>query len=101
MVTMPADQEIFIWRHKNQLIGIIACFINIRDTFKIGSESLEAFSYLGLNIIRNTDFSISVKQTNFINAINTVLLTNDMMKCTSVPFWTKREANIEKYRLLN
>ena len=28
--------------------------------FKIGSESLEAFIYLGLNIKQNVDFSIDV-----------------------------------------
>ena len=39
----------------------------LKTTFKIGSESLEAFIYLGLNIKQNTDFSIDVDQTNYID----------------------------------
>lgn len=92
-----SDQEIFIWCHKNQSIDTIACFVNniiwggthyfcntviktIRNTFNIGSESLEAFRYVGLNIIQNTDFSVNLDQTNYTNAINTSVLTNDRMK---------------------
>ena len=40
--------------------------------FKIGSETVEAFIYLGLNIKQNTDFSIDADQINYINKINPI-----------------------------
>ena len=52
----------------------------LKTTFKIGSESLEAFIYLGLNIKQNADFSIDVDQTTCINGIDPIMLTNDRMK---------------------
>ena len=61
----------------------------LKTTFKIGSESLEAFIYLGLNIKQNADFSIDVDQTTCINGINPIMLTNDRIKHTSSPLTGK------------
>ena len=105
----PADQGIFMWHHNNQLIGIITCSVDaiiwsgtqyfyktviekFKTTFKIGSESLEAFPCLGLNIKQNADFSIDVDQTNYVNVINPTMLTNDRMKNTSSPLTNKERS---------
>ena len=60
--------------------------------FKIGSESLEAFIYLGLNIKQNADLSTDVDDTNYINGINPIMLTNDRMKHTSSPLTDKEKS---------
>ena len=44
----------------------------LKTMFKIGSETVEAFIYLGLNIKQNTDFSIDADQINYINKINPI-----------------------------
>ena len=64
----------------------------LKTTFKIGLESLEAFTFLGLNIKQNVDFSIDVDQTNYVNGINPIMLTNDRMKCTSSPLTDKERS---------
>ena len=109
-----ADQVIFIWHHNNQLIRITTCFVydmiwsgsqyfyktvieKLKITFKIGSESLEAFIYLGLNIKQNADFFIDIDQTNYISGINPIMLTNDRMKHTSSPLTGKERS---QYRQL-
>ena len=96
----PADQGIFVWYNKNELIGIIACFVDdmiwggtelffntviqkFKNTFQIGAEHLTAFTYLGLNIKQNADFSIDVDQTSYTHSINTIPLDKNRVKNTS------------------
>ena len=69
----------------------------LKITFKIGSESLEAFIYPGLNIKQNADFFIDIDQTNYISGINPIMLTNDRMKHTSSPLTGKERS---QYRQL-
>ena len=64
----------------------------LKTTFKIGLESLEAFTFLGLNIKQNVDFSIDVDQTNYVKGINPIILTNDRMKYTSSPLTDKERS---------
>ena len=98
----PADQGIFVWYKNDQLIGIIACFVddmiwggteyffetvikNFKSTFQIGAEHFAAFTYLGLNIKQKDDFSIDVDQTSYINSISPILLDKDRAKNTAAP----------------
>ena len=69
----------------------------LKTTFKIGSESLEAFIYLGLNIKQNADFSIDVDQTTCINGINPIMLTNDRMKHTSSRLADKERSQLRQF----
>ena len=96
----PADQGIFVWYDGDQLIGIIACFVDdiiwggtqyffdtviqkFKSTFQIGAEHFQAFTYLGLNIKQNADFSIDVDQTNYISSINPIPLNRIRIKNTT------------------
>ena len=63
-----------------------------KNHVKIGSENLEAFSYVGLSIKQNADFSIDVDQTNYVNGINPIMLTNDRIKYTSSPLTNKERS---------
>ena len=69
----------------------------LKTRFKIGSESLEAFIYFGLNIKQNADFSIDVDQTNHINGINPIMLTNDRMKHTSSRLADKERSQLRQF----
>ena len=69
----------------------------LKTTFRIGLESLEAFTYLGLNIKQNANFSIDIDQTNYVNGINPIMLTNDRIKYTSSPLTDKKRS---QYRQL-
>ena len=90
-------------------MGIITCFVKyiiwsrtqyfyekvvekLKTTFKTGSESLEEFPCLGLNIKQNTNFSIDVDQTHYVNGVNPIMLTNDRMKYTSSPLTDKERS---------
>lgn len=61
----------------------------LKATFKIGSENLEASTYLAMNIKQNADFSTDIEQTNYVNGINAIMLTNDGIKHTSSPLTDK------------
>ena len=45
-----------------------------------------------MNIEQNADLSIDVDQTNYINGVNPIMLTNDRMKHTSSPLTDKERS---------
>ena len=68
----------------------------LKITFKL-DQSSGAFIYLGLNVKQNADFSNDVDETNYINGINPIMITNDRMKHTSSPLIDKEKG---QYRQL-
>ena len=94
-------------------MGIITCFVNyiiwsgtqyfyekvekLKTTFKIGSESLEAFPCVGLNMEQNANFSIDVDQTSYVNGVNPIMLTNDRMEYTSSPLTDKERSQYPQH----
>mgnify|MGYP001794889706 CR=1 FL=1 len=85
----PSDQGIFTWYEENSISGIITCFVDdiiwggtesfyknvvekFKNTFKIGSESVECFTYLGINIKQRNDFSIEIDQSSYVDTITPI-----------------------------
>ena len=85
------DQGLFIFFRNGKPYGIISCFVDdmiyggdaefeenvilkLKATFKISTEGHQAFEFLGINVFQNTDKSISIHQTNYINSINPMYL---------------------------
>ena len=68
----------------------------LKITFKL-DQSIGAFIYLGLNVKQNADFSNDVDETNYINGINPIMITNDRMKHTFSPLIDKEKG---QYRQL-
>ena len=80
------DQGLFLFQHDNQICGIITCFVDdmiyggdswfenniitsLKNTFAIGTENNQAFSYVGINVKQNEDNSITIDQQSYVNSI--------------------------------
>ena len=82
------DQGIFIWSIGNKTIGIMISFVDdvlwggsseiasiiakLRETFYIGKEHTQAFTYIGINLKQSNDFTITIDQNSYINSINDI-----------------------------
>ena len=91
------DQGIFMFYENEILIGIIACFVDdmihggnqhfenmiigsIKKRFIIGTENNGLFDFVGIGERQNSDMSITVNQSSYINTIQelTVDKTKDL-----------------------
>ena len=67
-----------IWGdNKNFKINIID---NVKNTLLFGSEETKAFTYLGIQLIENDDFSLTINQNNYIDCISEIKLSNERLK---------------------
>ena len=67
-----------IWGgNKNFNINVIN---NIKNTFMFGSEETKAFTYTGIKLIQNEDFSFTINQNNYIDCISEIKLSNERLK---------------------
>ena len=53
---------------------------NLKNTFMFGSEETKAFTYLGIQLIQNDDFSLTINQNNYTDCISEIKLSNDRLK---------------------
>ena len=91
--TIQLDQRVFIWSIDNRPVGIIiVCFVNdvlwgsnkkfinifnkLKQTFHIGAEHIHAFSYIGIFLKQNDEFSITINQVDYINSTNEIKVNN-------------------------
>ena len=89
------DPGLFYWKEQYKLISIRACHVdrmicldnenfkinvidNLKNTFMFGSEEIKAF--LGIHLIQNDDFSVTINQNNYIDCISEIKLLNEMLK---------------------
>ena len=86
------DLWVFIWNINNKPAGMMVCFVedvlcwgnknftNIidksKETFQICAEHSQAFSYIGIYLKQNDDFSIIINQVDYINSINEIKVNN-------------------------
>ncbi len=85
------DQGLFLFYHNNKICGIITCFVDnmiyggnawfesniitsLKSTFAIGTENMQAFSYVGINVKQNADKSITIDQRTYVNSITAMQL---------------------------
>ena len=60
------DLGIFYWKENNYLIGILgndnlkSDIHKLKNTFMFGSKEIVAFTYLAMQLTRNTDFSFRI-----------------------------------------
>ena len=81
------DPSLFYWKEHYKLVGILACHVddmiwggnenfksnvtnNLKNTFMFGSEETKPFTYLGIQLIQNGDFSSTINQNNYIDCIS-------------------------------
>lgn len=72
------DPGIFHWKDNSGLISILACHVNnmilrgtesfrthvidyLKSTIKFGSEEIETFTYIGIDLTRNSDYNICIE----------------------------------------
>ena len=90
------DPGPFYYTKDNKLQGLMVCFIDdilwggtnefkadlidrLGQTFKIGSKSSQAFTYLDIEIHHNNDKSTKIDQNNYAKAIQPILLTTNQL----------------------
>ena len=75
------DPGFFYWKGHYKIVGILACHVDnmiwggnekfkinvidhFKNTFTFGSEETKAFTYFGIQLIQNDDFSLTLIKTN-------------------------------------
>ena len=87
------DPGLFYWKKHYKLVGILAghyddmiwggienfkinVIDNLKNTFMFGTEETKAFTYLGIQLIQNNDFSLTINQNNYVDCISEIKLSN-------------------------
>ena len=89
------DQGVFYFSKNNEIIGVIILFVDdiiwagkptftsviekFKIIFRMGKETSEAFTYIGINIKQNDDMSITIDQENYTNSLNLISLTKEQI----------------------
>ena len=85
------------WRANNTLIGILAHYVDdmiwggnkyfngtiiakLKEIFNFGPEKMEAFTYIGIRLKQNSDFSIKIDLNSCIASIQEIVLSKERMK---------------------
>ena len=91
------DPGLFYWRENNTLTGILACHMDdmiwggnqyfketiitkLKEIFNFGSEEMEAFTYIGIELKQNSDFSVKIDQNPYIDSIQKIVLSEEKTK---------------------
>ena len=51
----------------------------LKSTFKFGSEKIETFTYIGLELTQNSDYNIRIEQNKYIASTSEILLPKEIM----------------------
>ena len=54
-------------------------------TFQFGYEEIEAFTYIGIGLVHDSYFSISINQNNYINSVTEIVLSRKRTKDKTSP----------------
>ena len=91
------DPGIFYWKENNKLIGILVCHVDnivyggttmfensviqkLKQIFKFGCEDSEVFTYIGIELQENDDYSIIISQKSYIDSIKEIILDKKRIK---------------------
>ena len=85
------DQGIFCWFNNPRLIGLMVIFVDdilyggdqtftsvtnqLKVTFKVGAENETKLAYIGLNIVQNPNFSITISQKDYVENLEPISLS--------------------------
>ena len=50
----------------------------LKNIFKFGTEDCEAFTYVGIDLKQNPDFSIDISQNDYIKSISEIYIPTDI-----------------------
>ena len=105
------DLGMFYWQDNSGHIGILACHMdnniiwggtkygknnvinNLKSTF--GLEEIETFVYIGIELTKNSDYSISIEQVSYTASISEISLPKEGMSDHNSPL---TEAERTQYR---
>ena len=88
------DCGLFMMHEEEKLIGLLLVFVDdllwggdkffentviqkLKTTFTVGCEQSRVFKYVGINLIQEEDYSITLDQVAYINSINTIPITSE------------------------
>ena len=88
------DPGVFMFHVDGKLQGILACFVDdvvhggtplfetsvikrLHAYFKVGSSHRKSFSFLGISLHQNDDFSIVIDQTSFVSTLVPIPISKD------------------------
>ena len=57
----------------------------LKHTFQFGCEEIQAFTYIGKELVQDSDFSITINQNNYINSITEIILPIERTKDKTSP----------------
>ena len=86
------NRHYFFWHFKNELQGLLITHVDdfcwggtnnlkqividpLQKLFWVSTENIKIFKYLGLDIIQNNEYDVSVSQTKFIDEIKKIEIT--------------------------
>lgn len=95
------DKGLFFWKNEEILHGIICLFVddvllggsklfhttvieNLMKTFEFGSENETAFTYIGIEIQQNQDYSININQTTYAKSLKPIEIAESKQPTESV-----------------
>ena len=92
--TKPSQLGVFIWSIYSKLVGKMVCFVHdvfwggnrdfiyiinkSKQTFHIGAEHSQVFSYIGIHLKQNDNFSININEIDYTNSINEIKVNNTL-----------------------
>ena len=92
------DPGIFCWKENNESIGILICHVDdivyggttmfensvtqkLKQIFKFGCEDSEVFTYIGIELQQNADYSIIIiSQNSYTDSIKEIILDKERIK---------------------
>ena len=96
------DPGLIYWKGHYKLVGILACHVddmiwggnenfkdnvidNLKDTSMFDSEGTKTFTYLGIQLIQNDDFSFTINKNNYTDCISEIKISNERLKEKNSP----------------
>ena len=93
-VVSKYDPGVFMFFHEGKLQGILACFVDdvvhggtplfessvidkLHQHFKVGSSLRKSFSFLGISLHQNDDFSIVIDQNSYVSTLLPISLSKE------------------------
>ena len=98
-VPSKLDNGIFLFVHSDKLFGILILYVDdimwsgdenamkpiiekLKSTFKISHENDDTFNYVGVHMFQNSDCSMKINQSSYVNSIHPILLNHERLKDT-------------------
>ena len=101
------DPSIFYWKGNSPLVGILECCIDdmiwggdemfqrniikkLKDIFRSRCEEIDTFTYTGIELVHDSDFSISINQNNCISSFTEIVPPIEQKKGKTISHLMKK-----------